>query len=164
MKEHFGTINGVRLCWFESHPELASGETCLLLHATGFHARCWDAVVKVLGPMHVIALDLRGHGRSENTGPFTWDTFGADVAAFVQELDLTEIVGVGHSMGGHCLVQAAYQAPNRFTRLVLVDPVIMDPDLYRGVSEQATFVDSNGAHPVARRKNRFDDPELCRAG
>ena len=35
----------------------------VLLHATGFHSRCWDEVVRRLDPtVHCIGIDLRGHG------------------------------------------------------------------------------------------------------
>ena len=83
-------------------------QPCLLAHATGFHARCWDCVVAELpAARHVIALDQRGHGRSAKIPPFNWESFGSDLAAFVAKLNLQRLIGVGHSMGGHAVVQAA---------------------------------------------------------
>ena len=67
-QENRATINGVELCWFETPRR--SEDTVLLVHATGFHSRCWDAVAAQITDRHIIALDMRGHGRSENTGPF----------------------------------------------------------------------------------------------
>ena len=41
--------------------------TVVLVHATGFHARTWDAVARALpGSYRVFALDMRGHGASQN--------------------------------------------------------------------------------------------------
>ena len=51
----------------------------LLVHATGFHARCWDQVGAFAGGLTVFAVDMRGHGRSANQGPFTWQRFGDDL-------------------------------------------------------------------------------------
>jgi pimeloyl-ACP methyl ester carboxylesterase len=40
------------------------GDPILLLHATGFHSRCWNQVVEHLPGQHVFAVDLRFHGGS----------------------------------------------------------------------------------------------------
>ena len=127
-----------------------------MLHATGFHARCWDGVIRALAePMHVVAVDQRGHGRSTNAPPFDWREFGADAAAVVETLDLSDIIGVGHSMGGHAAVQAAGIHPDRFRALLLVDPVILNPGSYASSLPGR----SGHAHPVARRRNRWASPE-----
>lgn len=157
-KEHSVKINDINLSWFEWGQKKATEATYLLVHATGFHARCWDQVVKSLGDHHVIAIDLRGHGRSDNTGPFTWDYFAADLAAFIEVLDLNQIVASGHSMGGHSITQAAARVPKRFERLVLVDPVILAPELYEQQNNiNKAWLNEAGEHPVARRKNHFSD-------
>ena len=86
-----------------------------MAHATGFHARCWDAIARALAPGYrVIALDQRGHGRSGKSGPYDWRVFGTDLTIFVDRLDLSRIIGVGHSMGGHAMVQAASSCVERF--------------------------------------------------
>lgn len=149
-------INGVNLTVFEWGEK--QQESVLLVHATGFHARCWDQVVSNLGDRHVVAVDMRGHGRSEKIGPYSWDIFGQDVAELVVAMDLTCLVGVGHSMGGHSVTQAAADQPDRFKGLVLVDPVIMSPEMYAAQGEfKATQGDQ--LHPVARRRNSFGDAD-----
>jgi len=160
LQENTIQVNGTRLCWFEQGQTQDGQESILLVHATGFHARCWDQVIRRLPDRHVISVDMRGHGRSDNTPPFSWDTYGADLTAFIKALDLTNLAGVGHSMGGHCLTQAAYAIQDRFTRLVLVDPVIMPPDIYAGAEhEHNAWLDESGEHPVARRRNQFASAE-----
>ena len=129
-------VNGISLMTYEwGEP---SDETILLAHATGFHSRCWDLVVAELGDRHVIAADMRGHGRSEKQGPYVWKSFGDDLTSLVQKLELTGITAVGHSMGGHSVTQAAAHCPDRFERLLLVDPVIMSPEFYKNI----------GSHPA----------------
>ena len=135
-----------------------SGPTLLLAHATGFHARCWDPVVRRLGARHVIAVDQRCHGRSENVEFTHWDVFGQDLAAFVRSLDLEGLVGVGHSMGAHAMVAAAAAEPARFRNLVLIDPVIASAGDYQtGGWTIASLVGQ--PHPTAKRKRHFDSPE-----
>ena len=118
---------GVRLIAFEwpgAEPPL------LLAHATGFHGRLWDEVIRAMPGRRAIALDLRGHGRAEKPSiddggaAYSWTHFGEDVAAVARELDLIGAVGVGHSMGGHSVTMAAALEPSRFGALLLVDPVI----------------------------------------
>lgn len=156
--ENYIKVNGINLCWFEWQREYKDEETVLLVHATGFHARCWDQIVNLLPGIHVIAVDMRGHGRSDNTPPFSWHTFGVDLIEFVNALDLNNIVGVGHSMGGHSVCQASAREKSRFSRLLLIDPVIMSPETYSSDdSILRSWLKEVREHPVARRKNVFAD-------
>lgn len=126
-----------------------------LIHATGFHARCWDQTVRALGRgFRVIAVDTRGHGRSEKTGPIDdWAIPARDLAELVEHLNLRGAVGAGHSMGGHLLVQIAASHPRAFTRLVLIDPVMLPPEAY--ANPHLTALPQGAVHPVARRRNAW---------
>ena len=152
---HRLAVGDVELAYFEWHGE-GDGPTVLMVHATGFHARCWDGVIRALGGRRILALDMRGHGRSEKKPPYDWRQFGIDLAAFADALELDDAVGVGHSMGGHCLVQAAAAHPDRFSRLVLVDPVILDPQSYGSLPSFASAED----HPVSKRRDRWPSAEV----
>lgn len=152
-REHRFQAKGAEIAWFEWGSE--GDPPILLVHATGFHGRCWDATVKALPDGYrIIAVEMRGHGRSENTGPYRdWTEPRDDVLQLVEALDLTNLIGVGHSMGGHCLTQVCARIPDRFARLLLIDPVMMNPDYYllgqfkeRGKAED---------FPVARRRNQW---------
>jgi lipase len=147
-------VNGITLSTFEwgAGREARSG-TILLAHATGFHARCWDRVVAHLDAHHVIAVDQRGHGRSDKAFPIHWQDFGQDLAGLIRALDLTDVIGVGHSMGGHAITQAAAAEPQRFRRLVLIDPVIVSPEEYAAAGG-ATLA-SAWQHPTAKRRNHW---------
>lgn len=141
------------MCYYEWSG--AGENVVLLLHATGFHGRCWDKIVDELpASCHVLAVDMRGHGRSSKQGPFDWIDFGDDVVQFVDALDLTEVVVAGHSMGGHCAVYASALRPRRFQALVLADPVILAPEQYEHEEQSMSAAD----HPVARRRNVWRSP------
>jgi lipase len=149
-------VNDCELAYFERHPDLKGrGPTLFLVHATGFHARVWDQIIARLPPCHSIALDQRGHGRSEKRRITHWRTMGQDQAAIVEALDLTDIVGVGHSMGAHSMIDAAVACPDRFRRLVLVDPTVMDPATYGEAAAPEFQVPEGEMHPAAKRRNRF---------
>ncbi len=149
------TADGIALSVFEWPGE---GRPVLLAHATGFHARTWDAVARLLPGRRVIAIDLRGHGRSDPPrDPVSWDQFGQDVAAVARDLDLRGIVGVGHSMGGHSSMFAAAAEPERFASLLLVDPVVHGQPS-EGVPDPATRA-AGSFHFVAKRRNEWSSPE-----
>ncbi|MCR9278501.1 MAG: alpha/beta hydrolase [Pseudomonadaceae bacterium] len=151
--EHRFTSQSTTLSYFEWNAD-APGRVLLLVHATGFHARVWDQVIaRVNGTRRIIALDMRGHGRSARTPPYGWASFGQDVIDLIDHLDLTDVIAAGHSMGGHCVVQAAAARPERFHRLLLVDPVILDPELYE--VEMPSLAPSD--HPTSKRRARFSN-------
>lgn len=162
--EHYTQVDKLSLCWFEWGAQYKAAGTLLLVHATGFHARCWDQTIAHLPGQHVIAVDMRGHGRSDNTGPITWANLGNDLVAFIEALDLHDLVAAGHSMGGYCLAHAAARMSERFARLVLVDPVILEPATYTShAALHGSFLDEQGRHPVARRRNHFADADAMYA-
>jgi pimeloyl-ACP methyl ester carboxylesterase len=151
------TVNGVSLTYFE-WGRGSDGDPILLVHATGFHARCWDQVIAHLGSRRILAIDQRGHGRSDKVDAIRWQDFGRDVAELVRRLDLHDVVGVGHSAGGHAMVEGAALEPTRFRRLVLIDPTILAPEHYapRGSDADGAWVPVAGnAHPAAKRRRFF---------
>jgi len=152
-------LDDVELAYFEWNAERRGVEpTLLLAHATGFHARCWDRMIQQLGERHVLAVDMRGHGRSGGSEIRHWQVFGEDLARLVGGLALEDLVGVGHSMGGHALVDAAAAVPGAFRGLVLLDPVIKSPQSYEK-SDEMSRMTGGGPHPTARRRNRFASPQ-----
>ena len=111
----------------------ASGEparTAALVHATGFHARTWDAVVRLLPEdWRVFALDMRGHGASQappDKAGADWRELAADLNEWLAQRDLTDVVAAGHSMGG-CICTIAAATGDRIESLALVDPVLFNP-------------------------------------
>ena len=160
-KEHRIEIESNEICYFEWGRRSLDRTTVLLVHAAGFHARVWDATVSLVRDAvpdsHMLALDMRGLGRSGNTPPIEWSQFGRDVVSFVDRLDLREVVGVGHSMGGHSVTQACALRPEKFKSLLLVDPVIMAPESY--LSKKNQNYSSVDEHPVARRRNQWTSPQ-----
>lgn len=131
----------------------------LFVHGLACHARCWDATLKLLDRHErVIAIDLRGHGRSEKKRPYSWAQFGDDLIAFIEVLELKSIVGVGHSLGGHLILQAAGKLPTKFSSLLLLEPVVFEPRVYERAKSIKLF-DSPEEHPFARRRNQWQSPE-----
>lgn len=82
--------------------ERGSGPTLLLLHGMLLSSDIWVHQLNDLSARHrVVAVDMRGHGRSTpGTRPWDVETMADDVRAVVDALDLHGCLLVGHSMGG----------------------------------------------------------------
>jgi len=113
-----------------------AGPLALLHHANGFCAALWALVAETLHPhFRVVAMDARGHGdssRPEGADAFRWDRFSDDLLAVANTLAPEApggrvALGLGHSFGGTAMIGAASRAPERFGRLVVVDPVVLPP-------------------------------------
>lgn len=150
--EHTFQASGARIAYVEWG--VRGRPAIFLIHATGFHARCWDQTVEALPEgFNVFAVDMRNHGRSEKTGPVKdWSEPVHDIEELIAHLKLEAAIGAGHSMGGHVLVQLAARHPRAFKRLVLVDPVLMAPDVYADTKHQWP---AHIEHPIARRRNKW---------
>lgn len=147
----FYAVGGIDLAVHEWASD-GGGVPLVFAHATGFHGRVWDAIAERFPAHPVYAIDLRGHGLSR-AGPIEdWRVLARDVAEFLEQSALTGAVGIGHSMGAHTLLQVAADAPGRFSRLVLFDPVILAPEFY--APTEALYSPDN-PHPAIRRKRDF---------
>jgi lipase len=72
----------------------------------------------------VVAVDLRGHGRSGWEPPFDFETHVADLVETIDGLGLAHPDWVGHSFGGRLLLELAARHPERMRRAALLDPAI----------------------------------------
>ena len=144
-------VNGVEL---EVYEWPADGPLVFFAHATGFHARCWDQVIERLPGFRCIAVDMRGHGLSSKPEPpYLWRYFGEDVAALCRQMGIEGAIAVGHSKGGYAITLAAALEPDIFSKLLLVDPVILSREAYAAKRDDVE-------HFAARRRNEWATPEV----
>jgi pimeloyl-ACP methyl ester carboxylesterase len=109
------------------------GPPVMLLHATGFHGRCWLPLAPALTDhFSVWSIDHRGHGSSGKApdGRYDdWRLFVEDLFAVLDALGIDGWRGVGHSLGGAVLLMAEARQPGTFTELCLYEPVVLSPTL-----------------------------------
>ena len=102
------------------------GLPVVFVHSLAGNSSHWAAQLEHLRPSRrAVALDLRGHGRSEppKNGDYSIAGMAGDVAAVVDALGLDRFVLVGHSMGGGVALSYAGAHPERVAGLLLVDPI-----------------------------------------
>jgi len=99
------------------------GPPLVLVHGWSCDRTYWrHQTAHFSGRATVVTVDLGGHGES-GTGRVAWTvrSFGDDVVAVLDALDLRDAVLVGHSLGGDVVVEAARQRPERILGMVWVD-------------------------------------------
>ncbi|MBI2766715.1 MAG: alpha/beta hydrolase [Chloroflexi bacterium] len=101
-----------------------SGQPLLLVHGWTCDSHDWSwQIPAFLGAGYrVIAVDLRGHGRSQETEEgYTPREFAADLAALLRQLTATPAVVIGHSLGGAVAVAMAVADADIVRAIVPVD-------------------------------------------
>lgn len=150
-REHAITVRGARLAWRQwgedhEYPVLA-------LHGWLDNAASFDALGPLLAGHRVIALDLPGHGLSDQRGPHgsynIWDDL-PDLVRLTAELGLVRYALLGHSRGAAIATLLAAIEPGAVSSLVLLDgmlaPMFREEDT---VAQLRQF-----AHDYGRRRSR----------
>lgn len=109
-----------------SYVEQGQGVPLLLVHGSLCDQRYWQPQLAALAVRHrVIALSLRHYWpqRWDDVGEnFSIEQHAADVAAFIQALQVGPVHLCGHSRGGLVALQVAQRWPQRLRGLILAEP------------------------------------------
>jgi pimeloyl-ACP methyl ester carboxylesterase len=98
--QHFTVSDGARIAYEDS----GSGRPLILLHGLMAHSGFFAQQRELAADYRLIAVDLRGHGKSKANGaPPTVERLAADVAELVQGLGLEDAIGIGWSLGASVL-------------------------------------------------------------
>lgn len=116
------------------------GQPMLFAHGFGCDQAMWRYVAPAFADRYrVITFDHMGSGRSDLSAydPQHYEDlrgYAADVLEIVRELDLSDVVFVGHSVSSMIGALAVIEAPERFDALVMVSPSprYLDDRDYRG--------------------------------
>src|SRR5580658_4933324 len=146
-----GGVNNVTLTGREDGPVM------MLAHGFGCDQNMWRLIVPGLArDFRVVLFDHVGAGRSDLSAwqPERYaslDGYADDVLRICRELELRQVVFVGHSVSAMIGVLAAIREPDLFSKLVLVGPSprYVDDAGYRGgfsasdIDELLDSLDSN---------------------
>jgi sigma-B regulation protein RsbQ len=118
----------------------AGRQPILFAHGFGCDQNMWRFVAPAFEDrFKVVLFDYVGCGRSDISAyrPERYGTlegYARDIVEIAEELDLRDIILVGHSVSSMIGVLAAKMAPERFSSLILIVPsaCYLDIDDYRG--------------------------------
>jgi pimeloyl-ACP methyl ester carboxylesterase len=123
----FADLGTVRLFYTDS----GRGDPPLLfVHGFACDSHDWSWQIPHFSSRHrVIAVDLRGHGRSSApVAGYDPATYAADLAGLLGLLGRPSVVAVGHSMGGLVVSALAVEHPEMVSAVVAVDPAYLIAD------------------------------------
>lgn len=90
------------------------GPPIVLVHGVTLQSSVWAYQFRDLGSSHrMVAIDVRGHGRSEpGEAGMTIAAMADDIADVLEALDLRQATLAGHSMGGMAVLRFCRRHPN----------------------------------------------------
>lgn len=103
--------------------------TLIFLHGLFGSSSNWHGISRQLeNQYHIIAPDLRNHGRSPHHEAVEYPSMAEDLFNLVDDHGLESIILIGHSMGGKVAMWFTLHYPELVERLVVVDiaPVAYD--------------------------------------
>ena len=105
-------------------------EPVVCLHGVAAHSGRFRGLAGRLPAHRVIAVDLRGHGRSTWQAPWDVETHLQDLCETADSLGAGRATWLGHSFGGRLVAHLAKRDPERVTRAILLDPAMhIEPEL-----------------------------------
>lgn len=116
------TSPGVSLSLIDIFPDYPE-QTMVFIHGFGGRASHWIFQLQEFSTRNrVIAMDLRGHGRSSKpNSTYSMQEIQSDLETMLDVLGVSgKFVLVGHSFGGAVASQFAHDHPERIERLVLI--------------------------------------------
>lgn len=123
-------VNGNRLHYLGWHLAEHHKPVLLLVHGFRAHAHWWRFVAPFFCDTHrVIAMDLSGMGDSGWRSHYSAQLLCDDINGLVEALAVGPVTAVAHSFGGVCLLRAAGQRPDLYTRLVVIDTFVVFEDM-----------------------------------
>jgi non-heme chloroperoxidase len=142
---HFETSDRTQLFY----RDWGNGQPIVFVSSWALDSRAWSAHMQyftTLG-LRCVAMDRRGHGRSDDSGHgYHYDRLADDLAELLDHLDLRDVTLVAHSMGtGECTRYLTRHGSDRIARLAYLAPVAAS---YLDGSRDACSMDSAAAEQV----------------
>lgn len=118
------------------------GDTTLLfIHGWNINKSYWASQITFFKKKYrIVAIDLPGFGKSgKNRKNWTVEEYGKDVTAILTNLDLKNVIVIGHSMSGAIVVEAALKNPTRVIGIVGIDNFtnfgsVLSPEVKKDIS------------------------------
>jgi pimeloyl-ACP methyl ester carboxylesterase len=126
----------------------------VFVHGFSCDSHDWSWQLPYFGASHrVIALDLRGHGRSSAPADgYDLASLAAGVLEHRAHVGGRDVIAVGHSLGGVLVSLLAVERPDLVRAVVAVDPGHLYPDEYGpALSAALTAYETEEPGPVAKR-------------
>ena len=139
-----------------------SGPPVLFVHGVGGDSSHWAAIAKQLHTrFDVIAMDVRGHGKSDLiTGPVDAHDLARDAVQVLDEAGVAQCSTVGFSLGGTVALALTLDFPERVGKLAVIGTVCgRTPEEKARSLERVEYLKQHGSEAIAEanRERWFTD-------
>jgi sigma-B regulation protein RsbQ len=119
VKSRFAKFDDLKIHYLDR----GTGNSALVfVHGWTCNADFWQPQMSDFGSLHLISVDLVGHGKSDKPRvAYTMDYFARSIDAVLQDAKVKHAVLVGHSMGTPVMRQFYRLFPDKTAGLVIVD-------------------------------------------
>lgn len=99
------------------------GPPIIILHGLFGQSDNWNTLAKKISEngYGVYAVDQRNHGLSPHSDEWNYEVMAEDILEIIRQEELSNVILVGHSMGGKTAMQAALMEPGKIAKLIVVD-------------------------------------------
>ncbi|MCB9189835.1 MAG: alpha/beta fold hydrolase [Flavobacteriales bacterium] len=98
------------------------GAPLIIIHGLFGNLDNWQTLGKKFAEnFDTILIDQRNHGHSGHSEDFDYDFMALDLIELIEDLKLSHVNVIGHSMGGKTVMRAAQIRPDLFEKIVVVD-------------------------------------------
>jgi pimeloyl-ACP methyl ester carboxylesterase len=131
-----------------------SGAILHFAHPNAYPPACFKALLEPLTKnYHVIAMKQRPlWPNSELLDMSNWQIFADDLARFLSQQGYDRVIGAGHSLGAVATMKAAYQHPDLFRSLILIEPVFLEPQILDVLAQNPGVLEDRPLVQRARRR------------
>ena len=113
-----------RINYVDEGPKTSTLTPVMFVHSFAGSASHWDSQIEHLrAKRRVVAIDLRGHGKSDaplDVGGYSIGALASDIGTLADHLMIERFVLVGHGIGAAAAIAYAQEHPGRVESLVLV--------------------------------------------
>ena len=158
----YADVNGIKLY----HEIYGQGEPLVLLHGGLMTIGEMSTPLEHFAKTHkVIAVELQGHGRTPDTDrPLSFETMGDDIAALLDQLDISTTDIVGLSLGAAVCLRTAIQHPEKVRRLVVISSPYAKsgwyPEAQEGMGQvSAAMAENMMRTPTGKLSKQWPEPK-----
>ena len=108
--------------------KLGEGQPLIILHGLFGSSDNWQTLGKKFAEnFEVYLVDQRNHGKSPKSDDFSYELMAEDLHELITDLNLSDVILIGHSMGGKTIMQFAQNYSDFIKKMIVVD---MGPKKY----------------------------------
>jgi len=105
-----------------NYKKYGEGQPMIIVHGLFGTLDNWQTIgKKIAEDYEVYLIDQRNHGHSPKSKEMNYELMADDLHEFITDLELSDVILVGHSMGGKTVMTYATKHPEYIDKMIVVD-------------------------------------------